>query len=271
MNDCFSLLHLALAAVSPDDKVAAVRTLSESMQNATSLSLSAARRSPCPVGRPARPPLVHPSAVPKRKLGSKEGHAALIHAIAHIEFNAINLALDAAHRFAGLPEQFYRDWVHVAAEEAKHFSLLRDYLSTLGFAYGDFPAHDGLWKMAQDTAHDVLVRMALVPRVLEARGLDVTPQMRARLERIGDTRGVRILDVIARDEVGHVAIGSHWFRWACVQRGIEPEAHFRALITQYLPAPPRGPFAREARLKAGFSELEMDALERLSELGPASN
>ncbi len=221
---------------------------------------------PAPIaapGRPARPVLVSPRDLPRRKLTTPVGRAALIHAITHIEFNAINLAWDAVYRFRGLPPRYYDDWVRVADEEAYHFSLLRERLQQLGYDYGDFPAHNGLWEMAQDTAHDLLVRMALVPRVLEARGLDVTPGMMERLRAAGDVETVALLEIILRDEIGHVEIGTRWFRWACERRGVAPEATFRALIKQYLQGRIKGPFHREARLQAGFSASELAALEEM--------
>ncbi len=187
----------------------------------------------------------------------------LIRAIAHIEFNAINLALDAVYRFRDMPAEFYRDWLKVAAEEAYHFSLLTTRLSALGYAYGDFSAHDGSWEMAQETAHDVLVRMALVPRVLEARGLDATPKIIARLQAIGDKDTSEILQIILRDEIGHVAIGTHWFHYLCQQRDLEPRATFRQLLALHLRGQVRGPLHRAARLQAGFAEEEMDELEGL--------
>ena len=167
--------------------------------------------------RPSRPQLVSPKELTRRGLGTKEGHAALIHSLCHIEFNAINLALDAVYRFRGMPESYYGDWWKVAKEEAYHFDLLRKHLSSLGYTYGDFVAHNGLWQAALDTAHDPLVRMALVPRVLEARGLDVTPGIMKRLQEMGDQRAVEILKIIHRDEIGHVAIGSRWFKFLCQQ------------------------------------------------------
>ena len=214
-------------------------------------------------GQPDRPRLVHPRELPKRRLSDPLGHAALIHAIAHIEFNAINLAWDAVYRFRDMPLEYYRDWVKVADEEARHFCLLRDHLLTLGYAYGDFDAHNGLWDMAKRTAGDVLVRMALVPRVLEARGLDVTPGMMERLRTYGDTRGVEILRVIFRDEIGHVAIGTRWFRWCCEQRGLDPLLTFRELLREYFRGDLRGPFDHVARRRAGFSEAELKLLESL--------
>ncbi len=211
-------------------------------------------------GTPEKPLHVIPSEVKKRGLGSDHGRASFIHSIAHIEFNAINLALDAAWRFRNMPAQFYRDWLDVAAEEAYHFSLLQQRLVKLGFDYGDFPAHNGLWEMAEDTAHDVMTRMALVPRVLEARGLDITPLMMKKLAKAGDHETVELLDIILRDEIRHVGIGSHWFHHCCAQQGVEPIATFLSLIKQYLVCPPKSPFNNEAREGAGFSRGEIDAL-----------
>lgn len=211
-------------------------------------------------GRPARPTLVPPKNVPSRAPYTQEGRAALLHAIAHIEFNAINLALDAAWRFHGLPDAFYLDWLSVASEEAHHFSLLREHLRSLGFDYGDFDAHDGLWLMTQRTSADVVARMALVPRTLEARGLDATPPLQAKFERAGDRRAVEILGVILRDEIGHVAIGNHWYRWLCAQQGLDPIAHDALLTRQYLAPRPRAPFNLQARRSAGFTDDELAAL-----------
>jgi len=212
-------------------------------------------------GRPSRPVLVSPQRVGRRRVGSRQGHAALIHALAHIEFNAINLALDCVCRFRGQPVDFYRDWLEVAAEEVLHFRLLRDHLRTLGFEYGDFDAHDGLWQMAIRTAHDPLARMALVPRLLEARGLDATPGIMEKLSGIGDTAGVAILEIVLRDEIGHVAIGDRWFRHFCALRGVVPEATYRRLMEDYAAPKVVRPMNRQARLAAGFSSSEIDALE----------
>ena len=211
-------------------------------------------------GRPAQPRLVHPAKVPRRSPGSPEGLAALLHAIAHIEFNAINLALDAVWRFEGMPSEFHRDWLRVAAEEAFHFSLLADHLATLGHAYGDFDAHDGLWSMCEKTKDDIVARMALVPRTLEARGLDATPQIQGKLRRVGTPaalRAVEILDVILRDEVGHVAIGNHWYRFLCEREGHDPVAHYGALVERYAAPRLHPPFNLDARRRAGFSEAEL--------------
>jgi uncharacterized ferritin-like protein (DUF455 family) len=216
-------------------------------------------------GRPVRPRLVAPRSLASRGLGSVQGRAAFVHAIAHIEFNAINLAWDAVARFRGMPQAFYADWIAVASDEARHFGLLERRLAGLGHAYGDFDAHDGLWDMALRTAHSCLERMALVPRVLEARGLDVTPAMLVRLRAVGDEETASILEVILREEVEHVAIGSRWFRWCCEQDGVEPEARFEQLLRDHAGAALRGPFNREARKAAGFSENEMAAITRLAD------
>jgi len=208
-------------------------------------------------GRPVLPRLVAPKELPVRSPFTLEGRAALLHAVTHIEFNAINLALDAVWRFDGMPVAYYADWLRVASEEALHFTLLREHLLTLGVDYGSFDAHDGLWGMARRTAHDVTARMALVPRTLEARGLDATPPMQARLRRAGDLRAVEILGVILRDEVGHVAIGNHWYRWLCARGGHDPVAHYAELALRYEAPRLRPPFNHAARLAAGFTEAEI--------------
>ena len=211
-------------------------------------------------GRPGLPRLVEPQQVPARSPFTPAGRAGLLHAIAHIEFNAINLALDAVWRFPGLPPDFYRDWMQVANEEALHFQLLVEHLGSLGHAYGDFDAHDGLWLMAERTAHDVLARMALVPRTLEARGLDATPPLQAKLARAGDARAVEILALILRDEIGHVAIGNRWYAWLCAQSGLDAVQTFRRLARTHRAPRPRAPFNLAARRAAGFSEVELSAL-----------
>jgi uncharacterized ferritin-like protein (DUF455 family) len=213
-------------------------------------------------GRTDKPVLVPVHQVPRRSPFTPEGRAALLHAVAHIELNAINLALDAVWRFPGMPEAYYRDWLQVAAEESLHFSLLAAHLQTLGHAYGDFPAHNGLWDMCARTAGDITARMALVPRTLEARGLDATPPMQARLKQAGDGRAVEILDVILRDEVGHVAIGNRWYRWLCARDGRDPLAHYAELAARHRAPPLRGPFNTAARRAAGFTEDEIAALGR---------
>jgi uncharacterized ferritin-like protein (DUF455 family) len=209
---------------------------------------------------PARLALVAPRELPHRALSALPGRGAFIHALAHIEFSAINLAWDAVFRFRGMPPAYYADWIGIALEEAHHFALLRRHLRALGYDYGDFSAHAGLWEMAEKTAHDVLARMALVPRVLEARGLDVTPAMIVRLREANEEIGARILETILHDEIGHVAAGSRWFRHVCRQRSLAPEQAFRELVRCYLKGPIKGPLNRAARLAAGFSEQELDAL-----------
>lgn len=207
-------------------------------------------------GRPQRPELIHPSKVPHRGLGTQEGRAALLHAVAHIEFNAINLALDACWRFRDQPAQYYRDWLSVAQDEARHFLMLNQRLSELGHAYGDFSAHNGLWEAAEKTRHDVLVRMALVPRVLEARGLDVTPGIIIRLEQARDVETVRILRVILEEEVRHVALGTRWFRHLCRQRDLDPVTTFTRLLGEFNMRL-RLPLNHAARALAGFEEAEL--------------
>jgi uncharacterized ferritin-like protein (DUF455 family) len=211
-------------------------------------------------GRPARPPLVEPRLLQRRSMRSEAGRAVLLHALAHIEFNAINLALDAVWRFSGMPEAFYEDWLKVAAEEAHHFSLLAARLAQFGHAYGDFPAHDGLWDMCERTRGDVLARMALVPRTLEARGLDASPPIRARLVQAGDQASAAILDVILHDEIGHVLIGNRWFRHLCAQQALDPHQAYVRLAEQYHAPKLRGPFNFDARREAGFDAFELEAL-----------
>jgi uncharacterized ferritin-like protein (DUF455 family) len=251
----------ALMACNPQAKLDAARALAD----AAAMDCDVSARWPAPPGlpgRPERPRHVSPAKLPRRSPFTNEGRAALLHAVAHIEFNAISLACDAIWRFPDLPHAYYLDWACVAAEEALHFSLLNGHLATLGHAYGDFDAHDGLWTMAERTAHDLLARLALVPRVLEARGLDATPPMQARLAQAGDHRAVEILDVILRDEVGHVAIGNHWYRYACAAAGVDPIVHETQLAVQYKVPRPQPPFNLGARRAAGFNDAELERLVR---------
>lgn len=213
-------------------------------------------------GQPAKPELVSPLQVKRRAMNTVEGRATLIHALAHIEFNAINLALDIMWRFADMPAAFYTDWLKVASEEALHFSLLSAHLNTLGYAYGDFPAHNSLWEMAAKTEGDLLARIALVPRTMEARGLDATPAIRAKLAQAGDQPGAAILDIILRDEIGHVAVGNHWFTYMCNQRKLDTIDTYAKLAQQYAAPALRGPFNIEARRAAGFTELEIATLPK---------
>lgn len=211
-------------------------------------------------GRPAKPVLVAPKAIKKTALTTLEGRAALLHALAHIEFNAIDLALDIVWRFAGLPAQFYRDWVRIAQEEARHFTLLRDHLRSLGFDYGDFDAHNTLWEMAEKTRDDVLARVALVPRTLEARGLDASPAVRNKLISVGDRKAGEILAIILQDEIGHVAAGNHWYRWICRQRQLDPVSTYAGLVAHYDAPKLLPPFNLDARRLAGFEEAELQQL-----------
>jgi uncharacterized ferritin-like protein (DUF455 family) len=248
-----------LQLADPAAKAQAAQALLAALRaGATTLDAAAVLTAPAALpGRPPRPALVPADQVPKRSPFTTAGRAALLHAVCHIEFNAINLALDAVWRFAGLPEAFYRDWLQVAGEEALHFTLLREHLRTLGHDYGDFDAHDGLWRMTAATAGDIVARMALVPRTLEARGLDATPPIQAKLKRAGDDRAVAILDVILRDEIGHVAIGNRWYAWLCQREGLDPAALYPQLVAQYAAPRLRPPFNLDARRAAGFSEAEL--------------
>lgn len=218
-------------------------------------------------GRPARPLLVAPRLVGRRSMVTTEGRAMLVHALAHIEFNALNLALDALWRFAAMPPEYYADWLRVAKEEAIHFSMLVAHLRLLGFEYGDFPAHDSLWEMVEKTCGDVVARMALVPRTLEARGLDAIPPLRAKVAQVGDLAAAAILDIILRDEVGHVDIGNRWYNYLCDQRGLAPYPTYALLAEQYAAPVLRGPFNLEARRRAGFTEQELAALPAAADKG----
>lgn len=210
---------------------------------------------------PDRPVLLEPRDMPRRGLGTPEGKAAFFHALAHIEFIAIYLAWDIIYRFRDLPQAFYRDWLQVADEEALHFAMLSKHLQALGTDYGDLPAHRGLWDHAEETAHDLLARLAIVPRYMEARGLDVTPAMIDKLRELDDSTGVALLTRILEDEVGHVQKGSYWFRFFCEQQGLDPEQKYLDLLTEYFRGKPKGPFNREMRIIAGFSHVELDWLE----------
>lgn len=238
-------------------KAQAVRELSLSLP----VDMASDIRPPLGIpGRPVRPALVLPTAIKHLSLRTLEGRALLIHALAHIELNAIDLALDIVWRFAGMPEQFYRDWVAIAKEEALHFTLLRKHLLSLGFDYGDFDAHNTLWDMAEKTKDDVLARVALVPRTLEARGLDASPAVKNKLVSVGDKKAGEILDIILKDEIGHVAAGNHWYRWLCAQRGLDPISTYADLTRKYDAPKLRPPFNLEARRLAGFDEAELRQL-----------
>lgn len=262
MNSLFDAARACLDADTIEAKLALTAAAAEAFARGE-LAIPTDAPEPEPIrmpGRPARPAMVAGRDLPKRGLGSAEGRAAFAHAIAHIEFNAIDLAWDAAYRFRGLPRGFYADWVGIAADEARHFSLLRERLRQLGHDYGDFDAHNGLWEMAAKTAHDGLARMALVPRVLEARGLDVTPGMITKLRSQGDADTAAILEVILAEEVAHVAAGSRWFRWYCERAGVQPGPRFQSLLAEFGRTYLHGPFNIEARAAAGFDEDELAML-----------
>ena len=256
---------VALLEQNPEQKVAASQSLwaeAATLLIATDICMAEPAGVP---GTPDRPELRSHLDVPKRSPFTPEGLAALLHSVTHIEFNAINLALDAIWRFEGMPHAYYLDWLKVAAEEALHFTLLRTLLQSMGYDYGDFPAHTGLWDMTGKTSDDVLARMALVPRTLEARGLDATPPMQAKLRRVGTPhalRAVDILDIILRDEIGHVAIGNRWYRHLCLQRGLEPVETYARLALQYGAPRMKGPLNLQARQYAGFTTEELQELAR---------
>lgn len=211
-------------------------------------------------GRPEKPELVPPLDVPKRKMDTIDGRASLLHSLAHIEFNAINLALDAIWRFSNMPEQYYADWLRVAKEEAYHFTLVNEYIQSFGYSYGAFQAHNSLWEMVERTQDSVIARMALVPRTMEARGLDAVPMIRERFKQIKDVRAVEILDIILHDEIGHVFVGNHWFNFLCDKAGLSPISAYRDLAKQYRAPKLRGPFNHEARKQAGFTVEELSLL-----------
>jgi len=214
-------------------------------------------------GRPSKPELVDAKLLARRGLGSQAGRVALLHSLAHIEFNAINLALDAVYRFRDMPIDYVTDWLKVASDEGEHYLLVADRLNELGSHYGELNAHTGLWDMAKRTDHDVLVRMALVPRILEARGLDVAPPMIKKLKAQGDSDSADILQRIYTDEITHVEIGNRWFRYVCELRGLDGAAVFRDLLAGPSSAYLRSPFNDEARLQAGFTAEEMQLIREM--------
>jgi uncharacterized ferritin-like protein (DUF455 family) len=261
MTDIYALAENCIAATSIEEKLArSVEAAAWIWAGDFAPETSAEPKPIAQPGRPPRPHLVAPRELAQRGLGTSEGRAALVHAIAHIEFNAIDLAWDAVYRFRSMPREYYRDWAQVAADETRHFRLLSARLGEMGHAYGDFDAHNGLWEMAVKTSESCLERMALVPRVLEARGLDVTPGMIARLHRVGDASTIAILDIILHEEIAHVAAGSRWFSWCCAREGIDAEATFARLIASHARAALKPPFNQAARRAAGFSEQEINGL-----------
>ncbi|EIJ42911.1 hypothetical protein BegalDRAFT_2045 [Beggiatoa alba B18LD] len=264
MNTLFSTAYQCLQLNDPTEKVRAVRQLSAQWHTEQlSLTEDSSALMVSLAGQPTSLKLVHPRDVPKRRVQTAQGQIALLHAIAHIEFNAINLALDAVYRFRQLPKAFYTDWIRVAVEEAYHYELLETELNKRCCHYGDLPAHLGLWEMAVETANDVLERMALVPRVMEARGLDATPYIMQRLQQAGSAELVAILQIILQDEIGHVAIGTRWFHYLCAERGLAPTETFLTLLKKHFTGKLHRPFNLEARLTAGFTVEELNLLEQL--------
>jgi uncharacterized ferritin-like protein (DUF455 family) len=254
-----------LCEKNPTRKSTGVSKLAEDWKaRLLSLDPSARIKSPDQIpGYPDKPALVPPQDVVRRPMNTQEGRAAMIHALAHIEFNAINLALDVIWRFPDMPETYYSDWLKVAAEEAFHFTLLSNHLVTLGYSYGDFPAHNGLWDMAEKTQDDILARIAAVPRTMEARGLDVSPRLRNKLVQAGDTEAGNILDIILHDEIGHVSIGNYWYHWLCERRALDPGITYTDLVKKYGIPVLRTPLNIEARKAAGFTEAELATLADL--------
>jgi uncharacterized ferritin-like protein (DUF455 family) len=249
-----------LAAASPAEKCRLARDLAAAWRSGEIVEIG----TPDAVARPARPdrPELRPPREMRRRgrAASQRGRIALLHALAHIELNAIDLAADLLARFASeaLPDRFFADWTMVAAEEARHFELLSERLAALGAAYGDLPAHDGLWEAAERTADDLLARLAVVPLVLEARALDVTPETVANLRRAGDETSATVLEALLADEIRHVAVGVRWFEFVCAARGLAPVATYHALVRRHFAAGLRPPFNAGARAAAGFG-AEFDA------------
>ncbi|MBL8643314.1 MAG: ferritin-like domain-containing protein [Rhodospirillaceae bacterium] len=256
-SELFSILTEGAVAVlnapAPNDKVRLTFELAAQWRR-EALEVGSARPPQRPA-RPAKPELKRAGEMPKRSTGPK-GRMALVHALAHIELNAIDLAWDIIARFAGhdLPRAFFDDWVDVAAEEAEHYRDLAQRLTELGLSYGDLPAHDGLWEAADITADDLLARLALIPMTLEARGLDTTPQTCVKLRGNGDEETARILDVIFTDEIKHLKIGVRWFEFECARRKLSPHAHYKTLLEARFTGTLKPPFNMPARLQADMTE-----------------
>ena len=261
----FKLIEEALFSSSITETLSATRQAFH-LAESTSFIGGEAKRVIRPISEvsfPDKPLCVAPRDLPRRRLGSEAGKRSFIHAIAHIEFNAIKLALDIAYRYKNLPEQFYIDWLYVANDECKHFDLLCEHLKNYDCEYGDLPSHDGLWSMAVKTEHDLLARLSLVPRYLEARGLDVTPGMLEKLYAQKDIASAAVLEVIVEDEVTHVAYGTKWLDYVCEKEGLDREGVFFEHVESYLKGQILGPFNRPLRIRAGFTNDEMDKLEQL--------
>ena len=249
-----------LTAQTPKQKCTAAQALKDSWNTQPALGQTP-QHVPDSPGRPERPELVPPNEVPRRRLGSSHGRAALLHAVAHIELNAIDLAADMIARFAHHSDisnddraSFITDWITVCHDEARHFGLLQERMAALGVSYGDFPAHNGLWEAALSTKDDFAARLAIAPMVLEARGLDVTPNMIEKLTKVGDIESAKILKTIYNDEISHVATGARWFQTLANHYGKDPESFFHQLVTQYFAGQLKPPFNVQARTLAGLKE-----------------
>ncbi|MDP7548566.1 MAG: ferritin-like domain-containing protein [Alphaproteobacteria bacterium] len=243
-----------LRQADPGAKVAAGAAVAKAWRVGTIVHIGACRP-PSRPARPARPELRRPGDMPRRSTSGRRGRTALLHAIAHIELNAVDLAWDLIARFASpdLPRAFYDDWIGVAADEGRHFTLLTARLAELQAAYGDLPAHDGLWQAAEETAGDLTARLAVVPMLLEARGLDVAPAMANKLRRAGDLQSASLLNLIYEEEIGHVATGRRWFEWSCQRLGVSPIAHWRNLVDRHCKGALKPPFNHAARSLAGMA------------------
>ncbi len=261
MDNLFSLAYQCLSESRLDEKlVLSELAASNILSGSTEVSPIDNDIKIVKAGRPDKPTLIDPRDLPRRNMQNDEGRAAMIHSIAHIEFNAINLAWDLIYRFQDMPDDFYFDWTRVAAEETKHFQMLQSQLHTLGYEYGDFTAHNGLWDIADQTSHDVLLRLAVVPRILEARGLDVTPDLISRFRQINDESTTSMLELILEEEIGHVKTGTKWYRYQCEKLKLDPEEKFKQIAEQFLPSNNTKKINYEARLMAGFSQSELDYL-----------
>ena len=256
----FEQANAVLNQSNPDEKARLVFAMSKAWADSPQIK-SNNFDPPAMPARPLKPELVDPNKVPRRRLGSVEGRAAMLHAIAHIELNAIDLACDMIARFGldtKIPNQdradFIKDWVSVASDEARHFNMLQSRLQELGFQYGDFPAHNGLWEAAIETRHDIAARLAIAPLVLEARGLDVTPAIIKKLTNVNDFPSVSILETIYREEVNHVAIGVNWFKVVSQQMNQDPTDFFKKLIKTHFKGQLKPPFNEKARTLAGMPE-----------------
>lgn len=261
MENLFSLAHACLTESNLDRKIQLSEVNSRLMTSGvTEVVPLGFNKEIIKPGRPEIPVLVAPRDLPKRKLHTDEGRAAMIHSFAHIEFNAINLAWDVICRFQDMPDEFYMDWAQVAQEETKHFQMLRELLNDLSFDYGDFAAHDGLWKIAEETSHDLLLRLAVVPRIMEARGLDVTPGLIERFRNLNDEKTCEVLALILKEEIGHVHIGTKWYRYQCKQINRDADEMFNEIASEFLPHTDSRKINISARRKAGFSSSELNYL-----------